>query len=150
MGGTALKELGVVGIDTNIFIYVFERHELYGERALSLLKSVEDGSVRGTTTTITLAELVVRPLAARRDLLARAYREKIVGIRNLEIAVVDADLAFAAARARAAYPLRLPDAIQLAGAKRGRARAFITNDRRLAKLGSIEGLRILTLDDLRL
>lgn len=148
MGGTALKDLGAVGIDTNIFIYVFERHELYGERALSLLKSIEDGSVKGTTTTITLAELAVRPLAAGRDALARAYREKIVGIRNLEMAIVDADLAFEAARIRADYPIRLPDAIQLAGARRGRARAFITNDRRLAKLGSIERLRVLTLDDL--
>jgi predicted nucleic acid-binding protein len=52
----------------------------------------------------------------------------------------DADLAVDAARMRAVYRLRLPDAIQVATAIRAGAAALVTHDRALKK---VRGLRVL-------
>ena len=47
---------------------------------------------------------------------------------------LDAELAEDAARLRSRYRLRLPDAIQVATAIRGRADVFVTHDRRLRRV----------------
>lgn len=49
-----------------------------------------------------------------------------------------------AAELRSAYPLRTPDAVQLAAAMMGGADVFITNDRRFRAISEIE---ILIFDD---
>jgi predicted nucleic acid-binding protein len=52
-----------------------------------------------------------------------------------------------AAELRASYGMRLPDALQIAAALGERCDAFLTNDRRLARVTEI---RVLVLDDLAL
>jgi predicted nucleic acid-binding protein len=52
---------------------------------------------------------------------------------------LDAELAVEAARVRAAYRLKLPDAIQVATAIRAGAAALVTHDRALRR---VRGLRV--------
>ena len=61
-----------------------------------------------------------------------------IGMRAVSVAIAEE-----AARLRAAYTLRTPDAVQLATALDAGASAFLTNDARLA---AIPDLRVLVLD----
>ena len=56
------------------------------------------------------------------------------------------DIAREAARLRAGYGLRVPDALLLATALREDAQAFLTNDTRLRRLKA-EGLTVMVLAD---
>jgi len=57
---------------------------------------------------------------------------------------VDAVLARRAVALRAQYDVRVPDALQIAAALEAGATAFVTNDRRLAK---VRELQVLLFDD---
>ena len=57
---------------------------------------------------------------------------------SLTLRSLDPDLALRAARLRAHYQIRTPDAVQLAAAIEFGARLFLTNDDRLRKVTEIE------------
>jgi predicted nucleic acid-binding protein len=66
------------------------------------------------------------------------------GLQTVEINSIVAERA---ADFRARYGMRLPDALQVAAAVQERCEAFLTNDRRLAR---VTETRVLVLDDLEL
>lgn len=70
----------------------------------------------------------------------------MVHFPHLTLADVTRDVARWAAQLRARYRLRPADALQVATALVHRATAFVTNDRRLARLTPL--LDIIVLDDL--
>lgn len=100
------------------------------------------------TTTITLTEIAVRPFSLSRGDLASDYVSMLTKMNNLNVLPLTPDLALEAARVRAKYPLRLPDAIQVAGALMEDATSFITNDASITKLGQINRMTLYTLDDI--
>ncbi len=105
------------------FAPMFERHAR-GEIALAV-------------TTVTIAEVLTGPLAAGEEALAKRYRATLETWHVVDFGV---DIAESAARLRATYHLKLPDAIQLASALAIGADALVTHDRDFAK---VRGLRIL-------
>jgi predicted nucleic acid-binding protein len=62
------------------------------------------------------------------------------------MAALSAAIAAEAARIRAEFQMKTPDAIQLATAKEGGATSFLTND---GELASIPGLRLIFLEQVR-
>jgi predicted nucleic acid-binding protein len=64
---------------------------------------------------------------------------------NLEVADLDRDVIRLAARTRADYRLRPPDALQVRACIRCGAQVFITNDRRINRMK--DKLDIVVLDD---
>lgn len=86
------------------------------------------GDLNLVVSTITLAEAVSGPLAAGNEYLAEQYRLAMTRGPGLAVVAVTETIAVTAARFRARYRLRLPDAIQLATAVEVGAYALVTHD----------------------
>lgn len=140
-----LRKLEVVGIDTPLFIYHLEANKKYSSLTQKSFSSLENGSWRGVTSTITLMEVNVHPWRVGREDVARKYETLLMNFPNLEIIDIDRDIARVAAQLRARFEIRPPDALQVAASLVSGARGFLTNDRRLSGLKSIA--EIIVLDD---
>ena len=140
-----LSSLSVIGLDTAIFIYHFEENPTYLPLTRELLSGIEMGSRRGVTSTITLMEIIVKPLALGRQDVARKYESLLVNFPNLAMVDLDRDVIRQAARLRAEFRIRPPDALQASANLLHGAEAFITNDRHLERLQ--ERLDVIVLDD---
>jgi predicted nucleic acid-binding protein len=77
------------------------------------------------------------PLQAKNEVLTARYRETLTRSPGWALWPVDEEVAATAARFRAEYKLRTPDAIQVATAIASRSHALVTNDRRLRKVSGI-------------
>lgn len=140
-----LTRLGLVGIDTPLFIYHLEANKTYSALTQKSFSSLEGGKWRGITSVITLMEISVHPWRMRREDVARKYETLLMNFPNLEIVDIDRDIARLASQLRARYDVRPPDALQLAACLAMDANGFVTNDRRLSVLQSLT--EILILDD---
>jgi len=140
-----LRPFSVIGLDTAIFIYHFEENPAYLPLTRELLSGIEMGTRRGVTSTITLMEIIVKPLALGRQDVARKYEALLVNFPNLAMVDLDRDVIRQAARLRAEYRIRPPDALQASASLLQGADAFITNDRHLERLQ--ERLDVVILDD---
>ena len=141
-----LGSISKVGLDTTIFIYHFENHPIYSPLTRELLSSIEKGVRKGITSSITLMEIIVKPLSLGRNDIARKYEALLMNFPNLEVVDFNRDVIRQAARLRAEYRLRPPVALQVSACLLGGAEAFITNDHQLDKLK--EKMDIVILDDL--
>jgi len=94
---------------------------------------------------LTLTEVLVHPLLRRDRELVGRYRRILLNASHMTTLPVSEVIAEEAARLRANYSLRTPDAIQLATAIRSGASSFLTND---SKLPSLPCLNLLTLNRL--
>jgi predicted nucleic acid-binding protein len=79
--------------------------------------------------------------------LARRYQRFLLRSRNFSLDPITADSAEQAARLRARYGLRTPDALQISAALAAGCPAFLTNDARLQRVSE---LQVLVLDELEL
>jgi predicted nucleic acid-binding protein len=140
-----LKNIPIIGLDTTIFIYHFEQNPLYYPLTYEILTGVEMGVYSAVTSTITLMEISVKPLMLGQPGIARKYEALLVNFPHLDIIDLDRDVIRQAARLRAEYRLRPPDALQAGSCLLHGATAFLTNDRQLERLkGKID---VIILDD---
>jgi len=140
-----LTKLGVVGIDTPVFIYHLEAHEKYSYLTEKSFSSMESGKWQGITSTITVMEINVHPWRAGREDIARKYETLLTNFPNLEIVDINRDIARIAAQLRARFDIRPPDALQIAAGLAMGGHGFLTNDRRLSTLQPLT--EIVVLDD---
>lgn len=143
----ATQDVTRLGLDSAPVIYLIEMHPRYDHLVSEVFRQIEAGRFLGITSVVTLGEVLVVPLRQRSAEVARRYRHLLLsgpGIRTLSI---DPSIAERAADLRARYGMRLPDAFQLAVAIEERCEAFLTNDRRLAR---VTDLCVLVLDDIEL
>jgi predicted nucleic acid-binding protein len=140
-----LSSFSIIGLDTAIFIYHFEENPTYLSLTHELLSSIEMGARKGATSAITLMEIIVQPLALGQTAVARKYEALLVNFPNLAIVDLDRGVIRQAARLRAEYHIRPPDALQACACLLYGAEVFITNDGRLKRLQ--EKLEVITLDD---
>lgn len=140
-----LAKAKVIGLDTSIFIYFLEENKRYSPSAHIIFNGIEKGMWPGITSTITLMEITVRPWQLGKELVAREYEAALAHFPNLSVVDVDRNVARAAAQLRAKYNISPPDALQVAASLSFGAKAFLTNDRRLSRLGEL--IDILVLDD---
>lgn len=116
--------------DTNLFIYLIERHPEFGPKVEALAKSVAASGSRIAASTLTLGELLVHPLRQNRSELAAAYRAALTD-GSVDLIAFDHDVATFYAQVRARSSMRPPDAVQVACALRAGASVFYTNDKQL-------------------
>ena len=138
-----LDDHAVVGLDTGIFIYHLEAHPRYLPLTRELLAGVQAGRQAAITSTVTVMELTVRPWQVGRPAVAREYEALLFNFPNLTLADITRDVARRAAQLRARYRVRPADALQVATALVHGATAFVTNDRRLARLEPELGIILL-------
>ena len=118
-----------VAIDSAIFVYFLENVAEFGDLVNPLFTSISKGSTQGITSIISLLELLSSPKLT--PSIVRELKESFKKLPNLKVFPVDEDIALQAAEIRRKYGFKTPDAIQLATAKIARAKAFITNDKKL-------------------
>lgn len=135
----------IVFIDTAPLIYFIEGHSRYQEKLIELFKSNDLGDFRFQTSTLTLIELLVQPFRKQNLKLAGRYEQIITESNNIDIFDVDLEIAKQAAKLRADYNFKTPDAIQLATGLEKNAGLFLTNDKELNKIREIE---VVTLEEL--
>jgi predicted nucleic acid-binding protein len=109
------------------------------------LPGLSSGAILGVTSVVTLAEVLVAPLA-RGDLqLAAQYRAIFDYGGSLRLEPITRMTAERAADLRVRYRLRLGDALQVALALQAGCEAFLTNDLTLKRVSE---LQVLVLDEL--
>jgi predicted nucleic acid-binding protein len=138
-----LRSYSLVGLDTTLFIYHFERNTVYSPFTLELFSRIEQGAIKGLTSTITLMELLVRPYHLGQQDIARKFETLLVNFPNLVIIDIDRDVSRLAARMRAEYNLRPPDALQVAASWLNGAQAFISNDHHMKRIEDKMGAIVL-------
>ena len=130
--------------DTNLFVYLIEGAGTRAESVVALRRRMIERGDDLLTSTLTLGELLVKPVEAGDDELRDRY------VRALDDGVTvlpfDGPAALRFAAIRSDRSIRAPDAIQLACAAAGGTDLFITNDDRLSRknvpgIGFIQSLR---------
>jgi predicted nucleic acid-binding protein len=135
----------VVALDTAPIIYFVEAHPRLGPIVRPLFEErLAAGINLAVTSVVTLAEVLVQPMAVGRSDLVDRFTSLLTSSRHLLSLDISAPVARRAAELRAKHRLRLPDAFQLAVALERGADCFVTNDR---KLSVVTDLRVLVLED---
>jgi predicted nucleic acid-binding protein len=130
----------IVGLDTAPLIYYLEAHATYLPVVDPFFEAVALGNIEIVTSTVTLIEVLTLPLRQGNSALAAQYRQLLLTTQGLSMYPVSAAIAEEAARLRAEYNLRTPDAIQIATTRTAGATAFLTNDTRLAVVADLQVL----------
>jgi len=127
-----------IAIDTSIFIYELEAHPQYVAHADMVFAWLEQPGHTAVTSTITMTELLVQPYRELDEVRVNAFYGLLTTYPNLDWIAPNLDIADTAARIRATYRLRTPDALQAATAARSNATGFITNDAIFARVEAFE------------
>jgi predicted nucleic acid-binding protein len=136
----AIEKHGVVGLDTAPFIYFIEDVAPYADLIEPAFNLLENHRLHAVTSTVTLAEILTKPLAEKKYSLIDEIKFTLKTFATLSMVAIDERLAEAAALIRARYAIRLPDALQIAAAIQGEATLFMTNDKRIKRVDAIEVL----------
>jgi predicted nucleic acid-binding protein len=140
-----LRKHPVIALDSSIFIYHLEDHPRYAPLTEIIFDTLEKGMATGTTSYLTLMEIMAKPKAEGLLQVARDYEYYLTTFPNLTFYEMGLEIARKASDLRAAERIKSPDAIQLATAILCGATAFLTNDRIFER---VKGIDILILDKL--
>ena len=127
--------------DTNLFIYLIEDYGERSERVVNLRERMLERGDQLVTSTLTLGEVLVRPLEAGRDDLREGYERALTA--GAVLLPFDRPAARCYAQIRRDRSIRPPDAIQLACAAAGEVDLFVTNDDRLSRK-TVAGVQFIT------
>ncbi|MGC2743825.1 MAG: PIN domain-containing protein [Candidatus Angelobacter sp.] len=117
--------------DTNLFIYLFENYGPLSTTTAELRRKMLTRGDQLLTSTLTLGEVLVKPLENGDSVLYSKYESGIAA--SALILPFDVAAAKIYASLRLDRTLRAPDAIQLACAAGAAIDLFVTNDNRLQK-----------------
>jgi len=138
-----IKKYKLIGIDSNLFIYHFEENPQFVSATQLVFNHLSDGNLKAATSIISVIEILSYPLPPK---ILKQIEESFQLVPNLTVYDVDGAIAKEAAKIRRKHGFRLPDAIQLATAKKAKADIFITNDRSLRQFKSLKVILITELD----
>ena len=145
--GSMIPKGSRVLLDTVALIYFLEENQRYSKKAEKIFGRIESGELQGVMANLVFAELLV-PLYRSGDPQAAAgLSNRLTNFQNLEVITLTTEISREAARLRADYGLRTPDAIHGATAIINQATGILTNDKRLKALTQ-EGLSIWLFDTL--
>lgn len=117
--------------DTNLFVYLLEDKGEASERVSVLRERMIERRDELVTSTLTLGEVLVKPLEVGDEKLVSLYEQAIAG--TAIVVPFDGAAARHFAAIRRDRSIRPPDAIQLACASVARVDLFLTNDERLSR-----------------
>ena len=133
-----LPEQALLLLDSAPVIYFLENHPRLAPRFKPLFEAHDRGRLRFAVTAITIAKVLIGPLQAGDEALARRYRAML---ERWQPIALDADIAESAARFRVSLRLKLADAMQAASALAINAAALVTCNRDFSR---VHGLRIIS------
>lgn len=128
--------------DTNLFIYLLEDSGERGSKVNGILERISGRRDELLTSTLTLAEVLVKPLSIGDIVWADRY-EKLLNTPGVSLLAFDRASARIYAQLRQDKTLKPPDAIQLSCAANAKCDLFITNDERLSRK-FVPGIQFIT------
>lgn len=135
-----------VYLDANVFIYLLEGYQEFIPLLTQLFSQIDEGIIRGTTSELTLAETLVKPVLDNNHALQKTYEEAIQSSPILDVISISRDILISAAKLRK-NSIRLPDAIHVATAYANNCHLLITNDKRLKSISKIDVVLLSELKD---
>ncbi len=118
--------------DTNLFIYLVEDREPWAQTVTGILERMSERKDVLLTSTMTLGEVLVKPLSLGDNGWANRY-ESLLSSPGVTLIPFDKQCARIYAQLRQDKLIKAPDAIQLACAATAGCELFITNDDRLSR-----------------
>jgi predicted nucleic acid-binding protein len=125
----------VIALDTGPWIYWIEQDRRFLPSLSPVMEEIAQRRVAAVTSVLALLEGQTGALRKGDEVLARRYAEVFANVEGVFLVEVTISIAARAARLRAGHRgIRTPDAIHLATALEAGASAFVTTDRRLARV----------------
>lgn len=125
----ALASHHLIGVDTMVWIYLLDEHPRYADLAMTVFALIEQGTVQGVTSTLTLAEILTAPARAGNTQAMQDYELYLTHFPHLQLMPPSVEIVRQAALVRAGTNLKMPDAIQIATAIHAGATALVSNDK---------------------
>ncbi len=125
----ALAGHHLISVDTMVWIYLLDEHPRYADLATAVFALIEQGTVQGVTSTLTLAEILTAPARAGNTQALQDYELYVTNFPNLQLMPPNVEIARQTALVRASTGLKMPDAIQIATAIQAGATALVSNDK---------------------
>jgi len=129
-----LKKGETIALDTVTLIYFLERHPVHYPTVRKLFQKIETGRVPAVMASLVFAELLVPAYRGGEEKTAERLVRTLCNFPHLKIIPLTTEIATDAARLRARYGVRTPDAIHAATALAGGAEGMITNDQGMVRL----------------
>jgi predicted nucleic acid-binding protein len=123
-----------------VFIYQLEANARYLALTDSVFSWVEKAGHEAVTSTITMTELLVPSYRDEDEQRVDAFYGLLSTYPNLRWIAPDLEAADLAARLRALYRLRTPDALQAAAAVQTLATGLVTNDPVFTRVKEFEAI----------
>jgi len=140
----AISKYKKLYLDTPCFIYYFEKNLGYASLLGTIFKDLAQRRKEAVTSCLSVMETLILPKKKENIDLEQVYFGVFKHYPNLIVLDFNFGLANLAAKLRAKYNIKAPDAIHLATAISSNAQTFITND---PKLKQIREIPILILRD---
>ena len=131
--------MGVIALDSNIFIRAIDDPGPLGEKSRILLEDLRQTASKVFISVIVLEEFFVKVYKRGREKDIDNILDFITMGGLVRLVDVNRQIALLAAKIRADYNIKAPDAIHLASAITARVKVFITSDKRLpSKVGRLK------------
>ena len=127
-----------IALDTSVFIYQLEGNARYLALTDPVFSWLERAGHEAVTSTITMTELLVPSYRENDENRVDSFYGLLSTYPNLRWIAPDLETADLAAKLRAQYRLRTPDALQAATAIRANVTAMITNDPAFARIAEFD------------
>lgn len=129
-------------LDSNIWIYALEGYAAFAQDLTELFTAFDRGDLKAFTSELTLAEVLVKPIADGNAEIQSTYKQVLCSSPALQVVSISRDILIQAAELRVTSKLKLPDAIHAATALSTQCSTFLTNDQRFQ---SVQNLSVLVL-----
>jgi predicted nucleic acid-binding protein len=139
-----LKNVNRIFLDTAPVIYYVEKNRNYLQKVRVVFERLDDGSLTGVASPVTLSECLVLPFRLEKPDVAQAFIQMLSNNSSTTFVVIEDQIACQAADLRARYNLTLSDAFQAAAAIASDCDAFLTNDDALKR---VTELNVIVLDE---
>lgn len=122
-----------IALDTNIFILAYNQRNTQGEAARKLLDKLTKPGSQVFISVLVFEEFLVKIYKQGLEKNLADYENFLTGAGVYTVVDVNRQIARFAAKIRAQFNLKAPDAIHLASAIEAGAKVFITTDKRLPR-----------------
>lgn len=122
-----------IALDTNIFILAYNQKDTQGEVARKLLDKLTSSSNQVFISVLVFEEFLVKIYKQGLEKNLADYENFLTAAGVYTVVDVNRQIARLAAKIRADYNIKAPDALHLASAIESGAKVFITTDKRLPR-----------------
>ncbi|HSH18363.1 MAG TPA: PIN domain-containing protein [Candidatus Saccharimonadales bacterium] len=132
----------MIGLDSNLFVYMLEGHAEFGEAVRDIFVAIEQTRLEACASELVYFEVLSYP-----GLLSKQVTEAtaLIGQLGIRYIPVSSDVLLEAARLRRECGLGALDSVHVASALGAGCSAFITNDQALLKK-AVPEIRLVALD----